>query len=904
MNISLLDETQQAREIIGEVLSGKNVILHGPGGTGKCLHPLTQVLKYDGDIVRAQEIIVGDVLMGDDSTPRFVYEIGNGYEELFMIKLSSGESYTVNKSHVLSLKQYKNYLIKKKSSDWVVYYVEDDRIITQQFLNDNFGVYTYRAACSYAKIVLSKKVLSIVDISLEDYLKKDKLWKYFFRTYKASINFSVSEIEVLNGYFVGLWLSAAITRSKVSVNANQYTSGYIKKIPIRGINAVKLLSNFDLWEVLHIPKYILTTSIEWRLKMIAGVIDENAKFVDNVFIMKSEYFSFLEELKLLMRSVGLTAYTTPSSSLSEINHILTVYGNVNLPLKYNKHVTKKDNLKLSVMSVGNGYYCGFVLDYNCRFVLGNFIVTHNTHTIKKIASYLKFKGKEIACTATTGVAALGLAVPENFIISRTLHSWAGVGLAKGEVNGLVRKIKSNIDAMERWRIVSILILDEVSMLGREFFDKLEEVARKIKKSHLPFGGIQLILSGDFLQLPPVKDDWVFNSDSWKTLNLIPFIFKEPKRYDDIDYFHLLLRTREGSHTLQDVKKLKARTTAYKKLIEYLKTSNVTSIKPTIMYSKRSDVNSFNIIELEKLEGSSCIYKAYDQIKYKTQVSKDDNYAIMLDDHAPREITLKIGAQVMLKVNLNVNEGLVNGSRGVVLEMLPAAVYIRFINGVKIWIGIYEWILEDKDGKATRAQIPLILAWALTVHKSQGVTLDYAICDLGSSIFSAGQAYVALSRVRNIQGLFISSFNANSLDMIDKRALNYSKSLEDHKEKYNPISKQEWDMIFEKANNAKKSLINDNNILEKCKWDEWIITKLKEEGISDILKNIKDEGYVLGWEMSEECTRIYSAAIYLENLSIKSKTDWKTWLLKNHTDKGGDNIELCKCVITSGREMCW
>jgi ATP-dependent DNA helicase PIF1 len=148
---------------------------------------------------------------------------------------------------------------------------------------------------------------------------------------------------------------------------------------------------------------------------------------------------------------------------------------------------------------------------------------------------------------------------------------------------------------------------------------------------------------------------------------------------------------------------------------------------------------------------------------------------MLDDILPKSVAFKVGAQVMLKVNLNVKKGLVNGSRGVILQMEREFVFVRFINGQRIRVPLHTCVIEDKDGKASRTQIPFILAHSLTIHKVQGATLDFVICDLGPSVFAEGQAYVALSRARNIKGLFISEFFPPCIK-VNKQALKYSKEL--------------------------------------------------------------------------------------------------------------------------------
>lgn len=405
--------------------------------------------------------------------------------------------------------------------------------------------------------------------------------------------------------------------------------------------------------------------------------------------------------------------------------------------------------------------------------------TGKSWSLRLIASYLQGKGKIVACTATTGVAAVNLNYPEKQIVSSTLHSWAGVRLAKESAKKLCARICSKKCYRLRWAKTDVLIVDEVSMLGSEFVEKLDYIGKTIRKNDNPFGGIQIVFGGDFLQLPPVKDNWVFESQIWEDLNLVPFVLKEPKRYDDIKYYNILLRIRQGKQTQEDIDLLYKRVIAYDRLQQILKTTTHKNvIKPTIIYSRKMDVHAFNERELEKLPGETHSFSADDVFQKYSKDALKSNYTTLLDEMIPETITIKVGSQVMLKSNLDVNQGLVNGSRGVVTNIYPGlepSVQVKFINGKSMRLTRQVYDVEDKKASASRLQLPVILAWALTVHKVQGTTLDFAICDLGTSIFTDGQAYVALSRVRNFKGLFISDLYEESF-MTNKSALEFEKQL--------------------------------------------------------------------------------------------------------------------------------
>ena len=415
--------------------------------------------------------------------------------------------------------------------------------------------------------------------------------------------------------------------------------------------------------------------------------------------------------------------------------------------------------------------------------------TGKSFSLRKIATHLFNSGKTVCCTATTGVAALNLNVPEAFISATTLHSWAGVGLADATSKKLLAKVQRDDKAFVRWLSTDYLIIDEVSMFGADFFDKLDFIGRHVRQNEeKPFGGLKLILSGDFLQLPPVKDKWVFKSDAWEELDLVPFIFEEPKRYDDLDYFDLLLRVRMGEPSDEDLKKLRARVKSYRKMNKILsETDSAKVIKPTILYSRKVDVEYHNDQELDELPGKLFEFVAVDNFKAYNNKARYDYYIKKLDDIIPRILSYKVGAQVMLKVNRDVKKGLVNGSRGVITDIVQAddgsyQIVVKFINGRVITFGQNIWEIEDKDAFSSRAQFPLILAWACTIHRGQGATLDYAVCDLGTSVFEYGQAYVALSRLRNLRGLFISEFYPSSIK-VNKTAKKYVQKLKEMAEEY-------------------------------------------------------------------------------------------------------------------------
>lgn len=403
--------------------------------------------------------------------------------------------------------------------------------------------------------------------------------------------------------------------------------------------------------------------------------------------------------------------------------------------------------------------------------------TGKTFTLIRTVEKLQDAGRMVSCTATTGVAALNLSTP--IVKASTLHRWAGIGLGDKSANALFTKVKYDPRARQRWVETEILIIDEVSMLGASLFEKLDYIGRNIRgKANVPFGGLILILCADFLQLPPVNDEWVFSSQAWKCLSsrMAPIIFSEPKRYPDLDWFEMLLRIRKGEHTQADVEFLYSRKEAYDQWLERKDKLGLLDIRPTILHSKRADVESENTTELEKLPGRPTYYKATDTFLPLSPHAKIEYYEKLLDDAIPKMICLNIGAQVMLKANLDIDAGLANGSRGVVIALTPDSATVKWRNGTITIVSIYAWSKDDKEAKMVRTQIPLVLAYSVTIHKAQGVTIDYAVCNLGPSIFCPGQAYVSLSRIRESKGLLLSDFYPDSITA-DKQALTYVDNLE-------------------------------------------------------------------------------------------------------------------------------
>jgi ATP-dependent DNA helicase PIF1 len=373
------------------------------------------------------------------------------------------------------------------------------------------------------------------------------------------------------------------------------------------------------------------------------------------------------------------------------------------------------------------------------------------------ANYKSYSGgKRMCITAMTGCAALLLGP-----WAKTLHSWAGIGLGRSPVDIAVKAILMDAKKKKRWVQTDCLVIDEVSMLTPTLLEYLDAVGRQVRKRpDQPFGGIQLVFVGDFYQLPPVSKDvqesdktFAFESPLWaqvvkKTIQLTQIL-----RQKDPMFQQILNEARSGDLSPDSYATLEARKTMTWKRQE---------IKPTLLFTKNQDVNSINSHQLDKLAGDVHTFTAK-TIKQPPRMQEGVLQMIVekLDRDAPYEVELNIKekSQVMLLTNQDPAAGLVNGSRGVVTGFTSEGYpLVKFLNGpsfpVRVPPASWSSDSEKDDGGVTREQIPLRLAYALTIHKAQGASLDSALIDVGPSTFEYGQAYVALSRVRSLEALFI------------------------------------------------------------------------------------------------------------------------------------------------------
>jgi len=382
--------------------------------------------------------------------------------------------------------------------------------------------------------------------------------------------------------------------------------------------------------------------------------------------------------------------------------------------------------------------------------------------LAEVCAHAAAARKVLGLTALTGCAALLLGNQ-----AKTLHSWAGVGIATEPAHVLVSHLNARFFLKNRWRKTDILVIDEVSMLTPDFFEKLDVIGRSLRRKAVPFGGIQLILCGDFFQLPPVHKGlsgelpgrFVFESATWASCGLVPAVLTQIARQKDVTFQTILNECRVGKPSEATLAALRSRTNLDWKS---------RAIKPTLLFSKNADVNVINEKNIAALNKPLRSYKASTfLVPTEEEVPTGDRLSqilLRLDNDSSYSPTLELceGAQVMLLVNLDVSKGLVNGSRGVILAFRADGVpFVQFLHGDPIYVEPHTWISPDHGG-VMRKQIPLRVAYAITIHKSQGATLDCALVDIGSSTFECGQAYVALSRVKDLESLFVFTLDGSRI----------------------------------------------------------------------------------------------------------------------------------------------
>lgn len=386
--------------------------------------------------------------------------------------------------------------------------------------------------------------------------------------------------------------------------------------------------------------------------------------------------------------------------------------------------------------------------------------------INEIVKIAKEQKKTYSVTATTGCAAVLLG--NN---AKTINSWGGIGLANKEIDIVVHQVVTNKKKRKVWKNSDILIIDEVSMLSKKVFEVLDKIGKEVRNSSKPFGGIQVVFSGDFYQLPPVGDNdtdskaFCFESSLWNdTFKNNQICLKKIFRQEGDDAFKKILhQIRKGIITENSRDVLKS-------CVNKTITSDILPVK---LYPRKNVVDEINNKYNGNLKG-----KCYEYGVKMFELQEDKTERVEIKDTVKRDkilqanslkqiepLTLKKGSQVMCIVNLDMDseKQICNGSCGSVVDFsLNNNPIVKFHNGRIIEMVKYSRKIEYEEKEFEFEMTPLILSWAMTIHKSQGASLDVAEIDIGSDIFECGQTYVALSRVKSLDGLYLTSFESKNI----------------------------------------------------------------------------------------------------------------------------------------------
>lgn len=409
--------------------------------------------------------------------------------------------------------------------------------------------------------------------------------------------------------------------------------------------------------------------------------------------------------------------------------------------------------------------------------------TGKSFLIKTIVKDAELNERKVQVCALTGCASILLNCK-----ATTLHRFAGFGLANKPINEVVEEIFKKKYKLRNWFKLECLIIDEVSMMSLKLLLILDAIGRKVyNKPEVPFGGLQVIFSGDFYQLPPVKSQdeekeasmFCFEHSLWNELFPLEnqVVLKSIFRQEEAQFLKVLKYVRQGRITNTTKASLESRLFKASQLEEIRKSKVITIINP---YKKDADlINNRSYKELGDVEKRSYNIKFLKNSSKKKESLEDELNNLLIASNsslkqdyeflannimAEKSLELKVGTHVMCiaNVDLNSENQIANGSQGIVVGFEMGLPLVKFNNIEKpMLVGPFVWNSESNKNVSV-SQIPLIYAWAITIHKAQGVTLDAAIMDIGKNIFEYGQTYVALSRVKTLEGLYLTSFDYSKI----------------------------------------------------------------------------------------------------------------------------------------------
>ena len=449
-----------------------------------------------------------------------------------------------------------------------------------------------------------------------------------------------------------------------------------------------------------------------------------------------------------------------------------------------------------------------------KFIKGENIIicgsggTGKSELIKIFTKYLVKNNKKFQITSTTGCSCVLLSQniidtntninTKNNISIKTIHSWSGIKLCNGINKDIIERITNNKYYTQLWKSTNILIIDEISMMSNKIFTILEQIGRIMHNKHKPFGGMQIILLGDFLQLSPIpiKNDissgmFAFESVEWNNVFSIEnhielkTIFRQKNEiFKNIlneirigqlsDESNDILQSRVGieydyikHHGISPLYIMSTRKEVQRKNEEeYMKITDSKEYIFEINYNTSCNtyISNGKILSIE--DKRKCSYLNENQI----EIEKNNMLQLLRIDNT---IKLKIGASVMILINYDMNNSICNGSSGIIIDIINInIVVVKFYNGIIINVMKHVWQNSDYPC-ITLSQIPLTLAYATTIHKQQGASINVAKMNLGQSIFTDSQIYVALSRIISLDGLYLDAFDPSKIT-VNNTVINFYK----------------------------------------------------------------------------------------------------------------------------------
>ena len=580
-----LSDTQ--KKAFEKFKKGESLLVLSPGGCGKCFSKNTPILMFDGTIKMVQDIKIGDILMGDDSTPRNVLTLGNGRDTMYKITNVKGENYTVNSEHIICLKytNKKSILDDKKNKRFRLRWFnnKDINIKSKSFsYNNKEKDVIFKNAKEFLDNVKEDR---ICEISVKKYLELEKNMKKDLNGYSVPINYSEKELD-FDPYIIGLWLGDGTSNSSCITNQDSSIIHYLNRI--NGDQFLITLKKYNLLNNKHIPFIYKCNSRENRLKLLAGLIDSdgylNKSGSGYEFSQSLKHEQIIDDIIYLCRSLGFSCYKNKKKTswtyLGVKNYgeawriCISGEGLEEIPVmcprkKANPRKQIKDVLVsgITIEELPEDNYYGFMTDGNERFVLGNFIVTHNSHLVKIMQEYnLENDNKNMHITATTGIASY-------HIKGCTINSFMGIGTGDRDISFLVKRVFRNKEIVERLRQTDILVIDEISMLSGALFEKINLICQHFRKNKTFMGGIQVILTGDPMQLLAIFnqnpemftepedtrliiESKQFNDKFNKKNNNIIVLNKNFRQLNDQSFINMLIRIRKGNQTEEDIQLLK------------------------------------------------------------------------------------------------------------------------------------------------------------------------------------------------------------------------------------------------------------------------------------------------------------------------------------------------------------